>query len=225
MATPITGTLASFYLRARGIAPTPNTAALRFHAHCWYRRVDGSPDDARDAWPALIAAVTDLNGTIMAVQRTWLDPSGHRKAPLATPRRAMGNVLGNAVRFGGVCDVMAVGEGIETVLSLRCALPALPLAAALSATHLAAIHLPETLRRLYIVRDNDPAGRRAVAALTERTQQAGIECLTLVPDLGDFNDDLRQLGADALAAAIRPQLAPEDLVRFWRPPKRNGGAS
>lgn len=173
----------------------------------------------------MIAAVTDLNGTIMAVQRTWLDSSGHGKAPVATPRRAMGNVLGNAVRFGVVCDVMAVGEGIETMLSLRCALPVLPLAAALSATHLTAIHLPSSLRRLYVVRDNDPAGRYAVAALTERTHHAGIACLTLTPILGDFNDDLRQLGAYALAAAIRPQLAPEDVVRYWRPPKRDCGAS
>jgi hypothetical protein len=224
MAKPIAGTLASSYLTARGIAPAGDMSALRFHAHCWYRRVPGSPDNARDAWPALIAAVTDLNGTIMAVQRTWLDPAGHRKAPIATPRRAMGNLLGNAVRFGMVCDVMAVGEGIETMLSLRCALPMLPLAAALSATHLAAVHLPSSLRRLYVVRDNDPAGRYAVAALTERTRHAGIACLTLTPALGDFNDDLRQLGVHALAAAIRPQLAPEDVVRYWRPLKRGGEA-
>jgi hypothetical protein len=32
------------------------------------------------------------------------------------------------------------------------------MAAALSAAHLAAILFPATLRRLYIVRDNDPAG-------------------------------------------------------------------
>ena len=39
-------------------------------------------------------------------------------------------------------DVLAVGEGIETMLSLRCALPAMPMAAALSANHLAALLLP-----------------------------------------------------------------------------------
>jgi hypothetical protein len=45
------------------------------------------------------------------------------KAPVTTPRRAMGHLLGNAVRLGlpgnGVVrDVMAAGEGIETMLSL-----------------------------------------------------------------------------------------------------------
>ena len=54
----------------------------------------------RQAWPALIAAVTDLAGTITGVQRTWLDPSEATKAPVATPRRAMGHLLGHGVRFG-----------------------------------------------------------------------------------------------------------------------------
>ena len=53
-----------------------------------------------ETWPAMIAAVTDLAGTITGAHRTWLDPSGGDKAPIDTPRRAMGHLLGNAVRFG-----------------------------------------------------------------------------------------------------------------------------
>ena len=37
--------------------------------------------------------------------------------PLDTPRRAMGHLLGHGVRFGVATDVMAAGEGIETMLS------------------------------------------------------------------------------------------------------------
>jgi hypothetical protein len=44
----------------------------------------------------------------------------------------MGHLLGNAVRFDTARDVMAAGEGIETMLSLRCVMPTMPLAAALS---------------------------------------------------------------------------------------------
>ncbi len=180
------------------------------------------PDGARQAWPALVAAVTDYGGRITGVQRTWLDPSGTGKAPVATPRRAMGHLLGHAVRFGRCVEVMAAGEGIETVLSLRTALACLPLAAALSAGHLAALLLPAGLRRLYIARDNDRAGQRAAETLAERAQAAGIEAIVLAPTLNDFNDDLRQLGPGALAAALRVQLAPEDVSRFWRPPERGG---
>jgi hypothetical protein len=225
MSKPIAGTLAASYLMARGIVPSRDMAALRFHPRCWCRRAAENPDDARDAWPALIAAVTDLDGVIMGVQRTWLDPSGQGKAPITTPRRAMGHLLGNAVRFGRACDVMAAGEGIETMLSLHAILPMMPLVAALSATHLIAMGLPPTLRRLYVVRDNDPAGRHAAETLTARAEAGGITALTLMPALGDFNDDLKQLGADALAGAIRSQLVPEDVVRFWRPPKTDGDTS
>ena len=140
----------------------------------------------------MIARVTDLDGRITGAHRTWLDPSGRGKAPIDTPRRAMGDLLGNAVRFGVANDVLAAGEGIETMLSLRCVLPTLPMAAALSANHLAAMLLPLTLRRLYIARDADAAGDAAVTALTERAE-AGIEAIALSPRLGDFNEDLRTL--------------------------------
>ena len=97
------------------------------------------------------------------------------------------------------------------MLSLRYALPSMPMAAALSANHLAALLFRVTLRRLYVVRDNDPAGDLAMETLTERAQAAGIEALTLSPTLGDFNEDLRRLGVNHLRAALSVQLAPHDV--------------
>jgi hypothetical protein len=216
MARPIQGTLAETYLRKRGITILHGTASLRFHPRCFYRP---EAHEAIETWPALIAAVTDLSGCITGLQRTWLDPAGFSearlgKAPLDTPRRAMGELLGHAVRFGVPGEVMAAGEGLETMLSLRCVLPALPMAAALSAAHLAALILPATLRRLYIARDNDSAGENAAATLAERAEAAGIEAIALSPRLADFNEDLRRLGLAALRAHIRVQLAPPDVARF-----------
>ncbi|MEF2074440.1 DUF7146 domain-containing protein [Consotaella aegiceratis] len=213
---PITSTLAESYLHRRGIAALQRTAALRFHPRCFYRPNEHEPLETR---PAMIAAVTDLAGHLTGVHRTYLDPVGFSeatlgKAPIETPRRAMGDLAGYAVRFGVARDVMAAGEGIETVLSLRCVLPTMPMAAALSAAHLAALLLPDTLRRLYLIRDNDPAGIGACEALAERAHAAGIETLTLVPLRGDFNEDLRHLGIEALRSTIRVQLAPQDVVRF-----------
>jgi hypothetical protein len=211
MSQPISGTIAEAYLRRRGITALHGTANLRFHPRCYYRPGPASPTQT---WPAMIAAVTDLGGMITGAHRTWLDPSGRGKAPIDTPRRAMGHLLGNAVRFGMAHDVMAAGEGIETMLSLRCVMPTMPMVAALSAAHLASISFPATLRRLYVVRDNDPAGDGAVANLTDRSREAGIEAITLSSHLGDFNEDLRAFGIDALRAAIRVQIVPEDVVRF-----------
>jgi Toprim domain len=216
MSRPLNGTLAETYLRNRGIAVAHHGGSLRFHPTCYYKPDDSSPTET---WPAMIACVTDLHGAITGAHRTWLDPEGFDpqrlgKAPVETPRRAMGDLLGNAVRFGIAEDVLAAGEGIETMLSVGYALPALPAAVALSANHLAAVLLPVTLRRLYIARDNDSAGAMAVEALTKRATDAGIETFALSPRLNDFNEDLRSFGLAHLQAALRVQLAPEDAARF-----------
>lgn len=126
----------------------------------------------------------------------------------------MGDLRGHAVRFGDVQDVMAAGEGIETILSLRQVLTTMPMVSALSAGHLAAILFPPQLRRLYIVRDNDPAGDSARDRLVNRAVDAGIETITLSPVMGDFNEDLTTHGLDAVRAEIRVQIAPEDVSRF-----------
>ena len=210
-AKPIPGTIVETYLRNRGITALHETGSLRFNPRCYYR-----PDahGSTQLLPAMIAAVTDLTGRIMGIHRTWLAPDGSDKANIATPRRAMGHLLEHAVRFGRPYDVMATGEGIETILSVRTALPSLPMAAALSAAHLAVIAFPPRLRRLYIVCDNDPAGNRARDSLIARAAFAGIEAIVLSPALGDFNEDLRAFGVDAVRAELRCLLAPEDVSRF-----------
>ena len=216
MSQPVMRTLVETYLLNRGITPLHDGGALRFHPRCYYRPDEHSPTET---WPAMIAPVTDLDGRITGAHRTWLDPDGFDplrlgKAPIDTPRRAMGDLLGNAVRFGVANDVLAAGEGIETMLSLRCVLPTLPMAAALSANHLAALLLPPTLRRLYIARDDDAAGEVAATALTERADATGVETIVWTPGRGDFNEDLRGFGLDALRAALRVQLVPQDVARF-----------
>ena len=212
LSRPIAGTLAETYLRNRGItARLEDMPALRFHPACFFRAHNAAP---REAWPALIAAVTDAAGAITGVHRTWLDRDGAAKALVTAPRRALGHLLGNAVRFGVAFDVLVAGEGIETMLSLRCVLPEMPMVAALSANHLAALTLPPTLRRLYIARDNDAAGRHAAMRLRGRARVAGIEARILWPMTNDFNADLRRFGAAAVLARLRVQLTPADAECF-----------
>ena len=211
MSKSIAGTVVETYLRGRGITDLHGIDSLRFHPRCYYRPEADAPTEI---WPAMIAAVTDLQGHITGAHRTWLDPSSRDKAPVDTPRRAMGHLLGHAVRFGPASDVMAAGEGIETMLSPRCIMPTMAIVAALSAAHLGAILFPAALRRLYVVRDADPAGDGAVAGLFDRAQSAGIEAIVLSPRCGDFNEDLRNFDIDTLRAALRIQLTPEDVGRF-----------
>jgi hypothetical protein len=210
---PVAGTQAEAYLRARGITARLDWPSLRFHSALWYR---ADRDAARESWPGLLAAVTDVDGRITGVHRTWLDRQRPGKAPLADPRRALGQLLGNGVRFGCAADVLAAGEGIETMLALKSVLPGLPMIAALSANHLAALDLGAMLVRLYVARDRDAAGRMAAERLHARGREAGIDVRDLMPARSDFNVDLRRLGPDAMLARLADQLVPADILRFVR---------
>lgn len=200
---PVPGTSAEAYLRARGITAPLDWSALRYHPRAFYRE---SSDAALESWPALVAAITDGNGRITGVQRTFLDPNGAAKAPIANPRRALGDLVGNGVRFGVAKHVVVVGEGIETVLAVKSALPWLPMIAGLSASQLAALHFGPAWRRLYVARDNDRAGGRAAERLNERSRAAGLDVRILVPRCDDFNTDLLFLGSEALRATLIPEL-------------------
>ncbi len=211
---PIAGTPVRTYLAGRALGRGGDLPALRCHLHCYYRRSQEDGPSVKRAYPAMIAAVTGLGGSLMGVHRTWLDPHRSTKAPVAYPRRAMGHLLGHGVRFGLSGEVMAFGEGIEIMLSLREIAPALSLVAGLSAAHLAALEFPAPLRRLYVARERDEAGRAAFAALAERTAPLGIDILPLDPALDDLNSDLMQMGHSQLAASIAPQMHVVDAERM-----------
>ena len=95
MSQPILGTFVEAYLRGRAITALHGTGSLRFHPRCYYRPDEHSPTET---WPAMIASVTDLAGRITGAHRTWLAPDGSDKAPIDTPRRAMGDLLGHALQ-------------------------------------------------------------------------------------------------------------------------------
>ena len=203
LTNPVSGTIAETYLRGRCITGDLGFPALGFLANC-YHRADGSTE--AKPLPALIARVTDLNGRITGVHRTWLRADGGGKADLPEPRKALGELHGHGVRFGTPSGVLAAGEGIETMLALRSVLPRLPSVAALSAVHLGALRLPEGLKRLYIACDNDRAGLDGGLALAARAISQGIAARLLVPDGKDFNDDLKSLGSASLAQRLGPDL-------------------
>lgn len=224
---PLAGKVAEAYLRARCLLP-PYPADLRFHPSLEYRDYQTGEITYH---PALLAAVRDASGGLRGIQRTWLAPEGG-KALLADPRRSLGHLHGHGVwlrhgdslRNGGSrhhSGILLIGEGVETVLSLRNVISAtapdadlvhcVELVAALSASHLAAVVLPPHVRHLIVARDNDPAGIRAARKLAARAADLGIAATILRPVLKDFNADLRQLGREVLISTIQRQW-PQPLV-------------
>ncbi|MBB4287245.1 DUF7146 domain-containing protein [Roseospira goensis] len=205
---PIAGTLAARYLAGRGIVLAHPEPALRFHPRAFCRP---DPGMTRTQWPALIAAVTAADGTLTGVHRTFLDPATSGKAPLIRPRRALGLLLGNGVWFGAARPVLVVGEGLETILSLRSVLPDLPAVAALSAAHLGAFKPPPGLRRLYVAHDADAPGLHALARLAGRLGPRPITVRPLPPVGADANADLLSLGPRRFRARVLGHLDPADV--------------
>jgi hypothetical protein len=92
------------------------------------------------------------------------------KAEVSSPRRAMGDLVGAGVRFG------AASAGVPPIIVAGgMAKPTLPMIAGLSASHLAGLHLPLSLGRLYIALDRDPA---AAGANWETRRRAANKLLT-----------------------------------------------
>jgi hypothetical protein len=207
---PILGTTAAAYLHSRGI--TRFGPALCYHPRLYFRGANTGPDQPSYA-PALLAKVTDNQGNITGCARTYLDPITGAIADLNNPKRILGQLHGNAVRFwsGFNLEDLIVGEGLENTLSVGSALPEFNLASCLTATHLGLFVPSSGIKRIWIARDNDTAGERAAQTLASKLASSGIECEYLVSKLGDFNEDLLAFGKDGLRDTLLSATKMEGL--------------
>jgi putative DNA primase/helicase len=179
---PFKHSVAEAYLRRRAVpAGLWESAALRFHP-----RMTSLDDRAKR--PALVAAICDAQGALQGVQVTLLSAHGTAKAAVATPRRVIGKLMGGAVRLAEAHDELAVGEGVETMLTAS-EVFGVPAWAALSADNLARLIICHPLRRLIIAADNDDAGMRAAESLRARIVSSTIVDIEAAPPgFNDWND-------------------------------------
>jgi putative DNA primase/helicase len=184
-ALPIAGTLAETYLRARRIDLDVWPSSLRFLPRAT------SIEDRRRR-PALISAITSLDGGMQGIQITLLSPCGAHKAALETPRRVLGRLKGGAVRLqeAEAAGQLIIAEGLETALSASVAL-GFPAWAALSAGNLARFTPPMGLTRLLIAADRGPAGEAAAESLTRNMASQSLPATILFapgryPDWNDW---------------------------------------
>jgi len=189
-AQPVANTPGERYLRRRGIAcELPET--LRFHPECWH-----GPSAHRH--PALVAMVG--GSAKEAIHRTYLLPNGDAKATVSPAKMMLGATAGGAVHLstGNHCGPLVVAEGIETALSLGSGL--IPshgsIWAALSASGMAKLVLPNREGSLIVAMDGDAAGRHAGLELAQRADALGWTVSLLeAPDGRDWNDVLIEGGA------------------------------
>ena len=93
----ILGTPAAAYLSRRGI--TRFGPALRYHPAVFLRS-DTHGTGPPDKHPALLAKITDDRGVITGCARTFLNPATGAISDLERPKRILGQLHGNAIRFG-----------------------------------------------------------------------------------------------------------------------------
>jgi hypothetical protein len=179
---PSQGTLVTVYLASRGIdLPPPET--LRFHV--------GLKHPSGAIWPAMVALVTNgVDGTPLAIHRTFLDRDGSRKAPVDPQKMMLGPCRGGAVRLAEPGDILMVGEGIETCLAAMQA-SGHPTWAALSTSGLRSLDLPASVREVIVLADGDAAGEDAARDCALRWKRQNRRVRIARPSQGmDFNDML-----------------------------------
>ena len=125
-ATPIWGTHAEAYLRARGLRPAKRLCGdLRMVAELdyWGHANDGDEKKTHLATlPAMVAIVRDAAGAMIGIHQTFLDPVDPRKwkpigAKTNGAKKIRGEAKGGMIRLGMLGDKLVIAEGIETALS------------------------------------------------------------------------------------------------------------
>lgn len=199
---PTYRTPASAYLLGRGIKRFGPSLRYNKRVYVW------TGGDEPEKYPALLAKITDYSDTMTGVARYFLNARTGKLADFEGPKRVLGRLHGNAVRFstGIPQDELIAGEGLENVLSIGTALRDSDLASCLTANHLALFNPPKRIKRLWIARDNDEAGEDAAARLKARAEELGLWCGELVPDGNDFNFDLTSMGLDAFRDHLLSQM-------------------
>ena len=176
-----TGRVAA-YLRHRGLS-CGVPASLRWHGSLEYWDADSS---TLATYPAMVAAVVNLQGDLTGIHRTWLAQDGDGKAPVSVPKKSLGILTGSTIRLAPhkLGTPLIVSEGIETGLACQEA-TSWPGWACVSAAGLEAVQLPAEATDIYIAVDLDRsgAGERSAATLAHRLHLEG-RTVHLVTPLG-----------------------------------------
>lgn len=204
----IIGTPVAAYLAARAIdlvrlGRVPKS--LRFAPALWCA-------EARTAMPAMVAAIVQGDGRIIAAHRTYLDQieGVWRKARLNNSKKTIGPLAGGSIRLwrgaSGKAmkdapgdDRLVISEGIENGLSVALMKPDRRVIACVSVGNLAKIDLPPQICDVTIAADPDRWDSQAAGA-----RQAAIDrficegrkvSIARPPAGGDFNDALASWAA------------------------------
>lgn len=186
-------TPAARYLRRRGIRHLDGCTELR-----WFAREPYWSEEGTSVWPVLLARVTDPEGRMTALHRTYLTESGE-KAPVAVAKKLTAGELGEGfVRLFPPSSILCLAEGIETALSVH-ETEGVPVWSVISVGGYERFRtLPEGLREVRVYADNDRsfAGIAGAYELARRLKRdyptLAVKVFEPEREGEDWNDVLRR---------------------------------
>lgn len=186
-------TPAARYLRRRGIRHLDGCTELR-----WFAREPYWSEEGTSVWPVLLARVTDPEGRMTALHRTYLTESGE-KAPVAAAKKLTAGELGEGfVRLFPPSSILCLAEGIETALSVH-ETEGVPVWSVISVGGYERFRtLPEGLREVRVYADNDRsfAGIAGAYELARRLKRdyptLAVKVFEPEREGEDWNDVLRR---------------------------------
>jgi hypothetical protein len=187
------GTLVEAYLRNRCLELPGEAAneAIRFHPDCPFRN---------ERFPAMVCLIRNIvSNEPQGVHRTALAPDG---AAIKRNGKTFRMLLGGAIKIDPDEDVtqgICIGEGLETCLSGRQMEPSLrPVWSLVSTGGIANFPILPGIEGLHIFAENDANGAsaKAVEACARRWYEAGRDVFVITPDVGDLNDELREVAGN-----------------------------
>jgi DNA primase len=195
---PIEGTPGADYLTGRGIG-LEVAHDVRFHAS-WYGK-----------GPAVVFAIRDKNGDVVAAQGRFLAGNVEPKAQTCGPMRLGVYQTPKALNR----HALVVTEAPIDALSLwACDVPAVALIGTSAPKWLARAG---AFRPVFLALDADKAGDEAADKLRPTFEALGATVTRLRPPIGkDWNDVLRAYNQDGMTAWLQDAIGPELSVVIRR---------
>jgi hypothetical protein len=226
------GTPVDLYLKGRGIDLATighQPRALRYLPKCHYHFEDKTTGEVIEFdGPAMLAAMTNLQGRTVAVHRTWLSLATGRWDKIRVPHPSAEGQFLKAKKVYGWGDGCAIrlasglgpnggkgaplnrcppgtrvyiAEGIETALSARILRPDARVLAAYSLSNMGRVGLPKEVTEVVLITDHD-LGEQAQEQLAEAIRQHQAQGRTVRVWKSDRpGEDLN----DALMRALREE--------------------
>ena len=198
-ASTIPGAAHVAYLRNRRLNPLALPPTLRF-----YDSLERWERGNSESFPAMVGQILDKSSDPpeqIGIHRTYLQKHG-TKAP-GTARKTLGSVTGACIPLGdAVAGRIGITEGIETGLSVQ-QTTGLRCWAAISASGMISLELPESIHDIVIFAEPDPAGESAATKAAQRWTDEGRSVRLARSAEGDANDILMLRGG----AGVRTMLA------------------